>query len=80
MDDSLVLVGTKVKESGSEDAFQLWQDILKWYDEGGSDHLQTNLENRFKQIKSQFLKSTREIEPDVRLKKKAKRKKAKPDG
>ena len=76
MDDPLDLVQTKIKESGSEEAQRLWKDIVTWYNEGGPNHLQSNLENRFKQIKSQFLKSTREIEPDVKVKKRKSKKKA----
>ena len=79
MDDPLNLVQERLKESGADEtAIQLWKDILKWYNEGGPSHLQTNLELRFRQIKSQFLKSAREVEPDVRVqKRKVKRRKAK---
>jgi hypothetical protein len=79
MDDPLDLVQEKLKEAGSDEtAIQLWKDILKWYNEGGPGHLQSNLELKFRHIKSQFLKSAREVEPDVRIqKRKVKKRKAK---
>jgi hypothetical protein len=79
MDDPLNLVYDKLKESDSDEAtLRLWKEILEWYNVGGPDHLQSNLQRKFKDIKSHFLKSVREVEPDIKApRRKLKKRKAK---
>jgi hypothetical protein len=79
MDDPLNLVYDKLKESNSDEAtLRLWQEILDWYNVGGPGHVESNLQKKFRVIKSHFLKSVREVEPDIKApKRKLRKRKAK---
>lgn len=75
MADLFALVDEKIRTMTSDnETLQLWKEILEWYGAGGSPHVELNFERKVRQIKSEFLKGIREIEPEVKAPKKRLRK------
>lgn len=69
------LVKKKLKNSEADsETLTLCDNIFNWYEEGGPDLVNSNINKKVKELKSQFTKETKEIkEATPKLRKKRKR-------
>jgi len=70
------IVAEVLKGSGaSKETLQLWQEIGKWYEEGGPEAVEERITEKIKEIEAEAKKITKRLKKEVpTVKKKRKRK------